>query len=98
MILHADQGCQFSDHLEVNIELRIPTPSYNKIKTSSQKINHINTNKNPVQKPANHINSGTIDIATALRTRYKMERQYHCKPENINLKEQLLHKSAFEDH
>ena len=43
MIQCVDQGCQFSDHLAVNSELRISRPSYNKIKTSSQKINDIGT-------------------------------------------------------
>ena len=43
IIQHVDQGCQFSDHLAVDFELRKHRPNYNKIKTSSQKINHINT-------------------------------------------------------
>ena len=43
IIQHVDQGCQFSDHLAVNLELRIPRPHYNKIETSSWKINDIDT-------------------------------------------------------
>ena len=29
------------------------------------------------------------DLSTALRKRHKLERQYHCNPENINLKERI---------